>query len=86
MYHSSFASIESAMVHLKNHSGVDDIFAKRGDYVFLEGQNRNNWLYFWFYKNEFNSTTGIIIIFLKRFRIYIKITIQLFNIMQKVAL
>ncbi len=31
MYHSSFASIESGMVHYKNHIDHDDIITKRGE-------------------------------------------------------
>ena len=62
MYHSSFASIESVMVHFKNHIGVDDIITKRGesgivDYDFLKGLNRYHRLYFCIYKNGFNSPT-----------------------------
>ena len=30
-HHSSFASLESGMIHFKNRIGVDDIFTKRGE-------------------------------------------------------
>ena len=51
------------MVDYKNHIGLDDIIIKAGPgkwnrkLRFLEGQNRNHRLYFYFYKNGFNLLT-----------------------------
>ena len=39
MYLSSFASIESGMVHFKNRIGIDDIITKRGKNGMVDYKN-----------------------------------------------